>query len=55
MKRSSLTRTRTRARAGRPYRLASGVGPVKSEVLTKAGSVSNGITSEQVLRAVTKG
>ena len=35
--------------------LASGVGPVKSEVLTKAGSLSNGITSEQVLKSFTKG
>lgn len=35
--------------------LASGVGPVKSEVLTKAGSLSNGITTEQVLKSFTKG
>ena len=35
--------------------LASGVGPVKSEVLTKAGSFSNGITSEQELKSFTKG
>jgi hypothetical protein len=35
--------------------LATGVGPVKSEVLTKAGSLSNGITSEQVLKSFTKG
>jgi hypothetical protein len=35
--------------------LASGVGPVKSEVLTKAGSLSNGITSEQELKSFTKG
>jgi hypothetical protein len=35
--------------------LASGVGPVKSEVFTKAGSLSNGITSEQVLKSFTKG
>lgn len=35
--------------------LATGVGPVKSEVLTKAGSLSNGITSEQVLKSFTRG
>jgi uncharacterized protein DUF3108 len=35
--------------------LASGVGPVKSEVSTKAASLSSGIVSEQVLKSFTKG
>ena len=35
--------------------LASGVGPVKSEVSTKQGPLSSGIASEQVLKSFTKG
>jgi hypothetical protein len=35
--------------------LASGVGPVKSEVSTKAAALSSGIVSEQVLKSFTKG
>ena len=35
--------------------LASGVGPVKSEVSTKAASLSSGIVSEQVLKSFSKG
>jgi len=35
--------------------LAPGVGPVKSEVSTKQGPLSSGITSEQVLKSFTKG
>ncbi len=35
--------------------LASGVGPVKSEVSTKAASLTSGIVSEQVLKSFTKG
>jgi hypothetical protein len=35
--------------------LVSGVGPVKSEVSTKAATLSSGIVSEQVLKSFTKG
>jgi hypothetical protein len=35
--------------------LASGVGPVKSEVSTKAAPLTSGIVSEQVLKSFTKG
>ena len=35
--------------------LAPGVGPVKSEVSTKAAALSSGIVSEQVLKSFTKG
>ncbi|HTT54517.1 MAG TPA: hypothetical protein VMH35_24255 [Streptosporangiaceae bacterium] len=35
--------------------LAPGVGPVKSEVITKQGPLSSGIASEQVLKSFTRG
>jgi hypothetical protein len=35
--------------------LAAGVGPVKSEVSTREGSLGGGIASEQVLKSFTKG
>jgi hypothetical protein len=35
--------------------LAPGVGPVKSEVSTKAATLSSGVVSEQVLKSFTKG
>jgi hypothetical protein len=35
--------------------LAAGVGPVKSEVTTREGSLGGGVASEQVLKSFTKG